>query len=183
MSTPTCNGLEMLQAASITLAASTGTAPLSALLNPTPAGAPAPLPAGFVLGKDGKLKKKRGRKPAPGLTDEDRRQARLLKNRRTAEISRRRKLALLNQLTDERDRAQADASLLRQHNQYLIERLARALGLSVEALLNKEAECAPPPLSSLAHSDVSRAISCVESESDHSVKKGLTIKCSPENRE
>lgn len=83
---------------------------VSQLLNPAPCSpAPSPsspeVPDGFVLGKDGRVRKKRGRKPTPGLSDADRRQARLLKNRRTAEVSRRRKLAHLTQLTAQRDEA------------------------------------------------------------------------------
>lgn len=88
-----------------------------------------------MLGKDGKIKKKRGRKPTPGLSDEDRRKARLLKNRRTAEISRRRKLAQLNKLTEQRDSATNLVAQLSTSNLYLIEKVAALSGLSVEQVL------------------------------------------------
>lgn len=125
-----------------------------------------------MLGKDGKLKKKRGRKPTPGLTDEDRRQARLLKNRRTAETSRRRKLAMLNELTAERDEAKTVAEKLIKHNDYLTKRLAAALGKSVEQLIRDEPDVAmrdmpaKVPGSLVDQSDVSRAASCAGSDSD-----------------
>lgn len=116
---------------------------LNALLNPAPApGVAASLPTGFVLSKDGKIKKKRGRKPTPGLSDEDRRQARLLKNRRTAEISRRRKLAQLQHLSDERDRAHALISALRAANQLLTSRLAAALDIAPHNMLQRDAQLA-----------------------------------------
>lgn len=130
-----------------------------------------------MLGKDGKLKKKRGRKPTPGLTDEDRRQARLLKNRRTAETSRRRKLAMLNELMAERDEAKTVTKKLRKHNEYLTKRLAAALGKTVEQLIRDEPDVklrdtpAKLPRSPADQSDVSRAASCAGSDSDNSAKK------------
>lgn len=111
---------------------------LSALLNPAPLSIAASLPAGFVLGKDGKIKKKRGRKPTPGLSDEDRRKARLLKNRRTAEISRRRKLAQLNKLAEERDCAQQSVEQLRSVNEHLLCKLAAAMGMTKGELAEKD---------------------------------------------
>lgn len=145
---------------------------LSALLNPAPPNAPPVLPVGFVLGKDGKIKKKRGRKPTPGLSEEDRRQARLLKNRRTAETSRRRKLALLNQLTTERDEAKQVADQLRRHNEYLTARLAEALKTTVDELLKDEPAIAlrtvtpSAPPSPVQQSDFTRPPSTVDSDSD-----------------
>lgn len=82
---------------------------------------------GFVIGKDGKNKKKRGRKPKPGLTDEDRRQARLLKNRRTAESSRRRKAEQLQQIRTERDEARAVCARLQIENDRLRSHIQAAL--------------------------------------------------------
>lgn len=194
----TSNGLALLEAASIALlsdgratdpagvpsglsstcgsSASPGNcgASLRALLNPAPAASASvnSLPTGFVLGKDGKIKKKRGRKPTPGLTDEDRRQARLLKNRRTAEVSRRRKLALMRSLTEQRDDAKKVVQCLRDCNEYLVDRLAGALGVTVATLLkndrrvaaccNFNAECPP-------HSDVSTPGSVVDSDDDRSL--------------
>ncbi len=63
--------------------------------------------------------KKRGRKPTPGMTEEDRKRARLLKNRRTAENSRRRKLVYLQNLRSERDDAVAECERLRADNSRL----------------------------------------------------------------
>lgn len=117
--------------------ASLSSAPLSELLNPAPSFDEALL-SGFALGKDGKIKKKRGRKPTPGLTDEGRRQARLLKNRRTAETSRRRKVALLHTLEKERDEAKREAAVLRGRNFLLIQRLADALNVSVDVVRGME---------------------------------------------
>lgn len=186
------HGLDMLQAASIVIAAGPKSSlqplfspcppqptpsSLSALLNPAPTGNPPALPAGYVFGKDGKIKKKRGRKPTPGLTDEDRRQARLLKNRRTAETSRRRKLALLNQLTAERDEAKLVADRLRKHNDYLTARLARALNTTVNDLLRNEPSIAmrtvpgSVPTSHVEQSEVSRPGSTIDSDSDTCNKK------------
>lgn len=147
--------------------------PLCDLLNPAPSNISTPLPPGFVIGKDGKIKKKRGRKPTPGLTDEDRRQARLLKNRRTAETSRRRKLALLNKLKAERDEAKLVAEQLRKHNEYLTARLAKALGSSVDKLLKNEPSLAlkTVPRVEPDHSDVSRPQSVADSDSDSGAKK------------
>lgn len=73
---------------------------------------------------DSPAPKKRGRKPTPGMTEEDRRQARLLKNRRTAEISRRRKLIYLQNLRSERDDAVAECERLRADNSRLRAMLA-----------------------------------------------------------
>ena len=103
------------------------------------------------------------------MTDEDRRQARLLKNRKTAETSRRRKIALMNRLTSERDEAKLVAEKLRKHNDYLTSRLAKALGCSVEELLKNEPAIALrtlPKAMELEHSDVSRPQSVVDSDSD-----------------
>lgn len=71
-----------------------------------------------------KTNKKRGRKPTPGLSEEERKQARLLKNRRTAEMSRRRKLQHLQTLQHERDCAVAENARLRAENAALRARLA-----------------------------------------------------------
>lgn len=150
----------------------TSSSSLNALLNPAPPNAPPVLPVGFVLGKDGKIKKKRGRKPTPGLTDEDRRQARLLKNRRTAETSRRRKLALLNQLTSERDEAKQVANQLRRQNEFLTAKLAEALKTTVDQLLKEEPAIAmgavstSVPCSPVQQSDSSRPSSTIDSDSD-----------------
>ncbi|PXF49513.1 hypothetical protein BWQ96_00583 [Gracilariopsis chorda] len=159
---------------------------LSALLNPMPPAAQITPPPGFVFGKDGKLKKKRGRKPTPGLSDEQRRQARLLKNRRTAETSRRRKIALMKRLSAERDEAR-DAALKMAHLiSRLHQRLAQQMNLSVNKLLEKEPSFIPPvwpkplddqrenvrqtPSKVLSctpeHSDVSRAPSVAESDEE-----------------
>eukprot|EP00177_Eucheuma_denticulatum_P005979 GFKZ01010902.1.p2 GENE.GFKZ01010902.1~~GFKZ01010902.1.p2 ORF type:complete len:194 (-),score=28.37 GFKZ01010902.1:92-673(-) len=185
------HGLAMLQAATMVIASDskpetppsdtptphTNSSSLSALLNPAPPNAPPVLPDGFVLGKDGKIKKKRGRKPTPGLTEEDRRQARLLKNRRTAETSRKRKLALLHRLTSERDEAKQVADQLRKHNEYLTARLAEALKTTVDDLLKHEPAIAMRtlstcvPCSPVQQSDVSRPPSTVDSDSDASQTK------------
>lgn len=122
------------------------------------------------------MKKKRGRKPTPGLTDEDRRHARLLKNRRTAESSRRRKLAVLNQLTVERDEARLVVDRLKKHNDYLIERLAEVLHTTVRDLLRDEPSIAwrmvPDPISTspTKQSDVSRPGSTIDSDSESGKK-------------
>lgn len=186
------HGLELLQAASIAVAADPQSSPqhilprcppattpssLSALLNPESTSNPSTLPAGYVFGKDGKIKKKRGRKPTPGLTDEDRRQARLLKNRRTAESSRRRKLALLNQLTAEREEAKLVADRLRKHNDYLTLRLAEALNTTVNDLLRDEPSIAmrtvPSSISTspMEQSEISRPGSAIDSDSDSGNRK------------
>lgn len=190
------NGLVMLQAASIALdvhvkdkipilstpssiASTNNPAPLSALLNPVPT-TTSPIPVGYVLGKDGKIKKKRGRKPTPGLSEEDRRQARLLKNRRTAETSRRRKLALLNRLTTERDVAKQHVQQLKQINQLLISRLAKTLGKSVEQLLideptfnfqQQQLQSSSSIISDSNHHDSSNPTSVAGSDSEHGNKK------------
>lgn len=97
-----------------------------------------------------KTNKKRGRKPTPGLSEEDRKQARLLKNRRTAEMSRRRKLLYLQTLQHERDGAVAENKRLHAENEALRARLAN---------LN--------PRSNVSLSDVSRASPRVsDAESD-----------------
>lgn len=119
------DGLALLRDASLAVSPSNPATSVRALLNPAPTLAAA-LPAGYVLGKDGNIRKKRGRKPTPGLSDDDRRLARLLKNRRTAEASRRRKLALLVRLTTERDDARATAAHLQKENARLAAALAAA---------------------------------------------------------
>lgn len=152
-----------------------------ALLNPAPfvpeETAPSD-PCPQVLGKDGKVKKKRGRKPTPGLTEEDRRQARLLKNRRTAEMSRKRKVALLNTLTEERDEYKRISRSLQSCNDYLINRLASALGISTDSLIKDDPNIAKsqsvistsvsstlsPP-----QSDISSPSSVVDSDDDRSI--------------
>lgn len=189
------HGLELLQAATLVLESQTipktnmtpqtntpsalipkapsTTSSLSALLNPAPPSPEHSPPPGFVIGKDGKLKKKRGRKPTPGLTDEDRRQARLLKNRRTAETSRRRKLALMNRLTVERDEAVAKVDMLKRHNEYLLCRLAHALHKDVEQMLKDDPTISSQPTAVgstskpvMDISDVSRGSSVADSDSD-----------------
>lgn len=65
------------------------------------------------------VKKKRGRKPTPGMTEEERKRARLLKNRRTAEMSRRRKNLYIQTLTSQRDTALAECERLRADNRRL----------------------------------------------------------------
>lgn len=154
------------------------TSSLSALLNPVPLGIAASLPSGFVLGKDGKIKKKRGRKPTPGLSDEDRRNARLLKNRRTAELSRRRKLLQLEQLTEQRDHAKQFTKQLKSSNQYLINKLAKVLNISVDALIQSDPTIAANiqrqqqhdddlfNCSHHSHSDISHPGSVVDSDDD-----------------
>lgn len=144
---------------------------VSALLNPAPPDIAAALPPGFTLGEDGKVRKKRGRKPTPGLTDEDRRQARLLKNRRTAETSRRRKLALMKTLTSERDQAVQIADKLKKHNAYLLDRLAKALGTSVSELVDEHPDVLSRDIEDCAQSDVSTQTNTASSVSDASVKK------------
>lgn len=101
-------------------------------------------PPGFVLGKDGTLKKKRGRKPTPGLSEEQRRQARLLKNRRTAETSRRRKIALMKRLSVERDEAHDVALKMAHLISRLHQRLAQQMNLPVNKLLEDEPSLIPP---------------------------------------
>lgn len=196
-SQPAIHGLAMLQAASLVLAKQSppvdqlpaaGTAcavaqrpSLNILLNPAPSDIGDTLPQGFVLGKDGKIKKKRGRKPTPGLTDEGRRQARLLKNRRTAEVSRRRKLALLHQLTSERDEARNALQAQLTANGYLTRRLADALGMSVDSLCRADplvglpqCEVTAATLSGLP-SDVTRPPSVADSD-DEVLFPSLTVK-------
>lgn len=154
---------------------------LPALLNPLPVNT-LTIPPGHVLGKDGKLKKKRGRKPTPGLTEEDRRQARLLKNRRTAEISRRRKLALMNQLTTQRDVAIAKANALQSHSHFLLSKLATASGMSVEQLVRDDPTLnvqtvinTAEQMGALAHSDVSGPPSVIDSDEDPSGVPSATV--------
>jgi len=64
-------------------------------------------------------KKKRGRKPTPGMSEEERKRARLLKNRRTAELSRRRKNLYIQSLTAQRDSAIDECENLRADNRRL----------------------------------------------------------------
>lgn len=149
---------------------------VTALLNPLPTvaqnNAADTVPHGFVVGKDGKIKKKRGRKPTPGLTDEDRRQARLLKNRRTAETSRRRKLALLNRLTEERNEAKKMAQYLQDCNEYLVQRLANVIGVSVASLTKNDPKigaCSNITMHTIPHSDISIPSSVVDSDDDRSL--------------
>lgn len=101
---PLC-GLDMLRIASEALASGSQSPP-----------SPPTLPA--------KAPKKRGRKPTPGMSEEDRKRARLMKNRRTAEMSRRRKVAYLETLRNERDDAVAECERLRADNARLRARLA-----------------------------------------------------------
>ncbi|KAI0562716.1 hypothetical protein FGB62_55g043 [Gracilaria domingensis] len=156
-------------------------------------------PPGFVIGKDGKLRKKRGRKPTPGLSDEQRRQARLLKNRRTAETSRRRKIALMKRLAIERDDAQRTALKMGTLIHILHERLAAEMKVSVNKMLEREpwfkAPEWPKPLAeqdqrascsaagaqgrvSPEQSDVSRAPSVAESEEEGSACNAATTTAS-----
>ncbi|CAN8073000.1 unnamed protein product, partial [Agarophyton chilense] len=122
-----------------------------------------------ALGKDGTPRKKRGRKPTPGLSEEQRRQARLLKNRRTAATSRRRKMALMHSLVVERDCARRVADRLAALVGALHRGLADERCVSVPQLLRDEPHfVAPvwPPFqshvscaTSVAHSDV-ESVSC-----------------------
>lgn len=66
---------------------------------------------------------KRGRRPTPGLTPDQRHQLRLLKNRRTAKTSRARKRALILALRDECAKANARAARLAAENARLRARL------------------------------------------------------------
>lgn len=162
------------------------TSPVTPLVNPLTTNlqnnAVDSVPHGFVVGKDGKIKKKRGRKPTPGLTDEDRRQARLIKNRRTAEISRRRKLALLNRLTEERDEAQKKAQYLQDCNEYLVQRLANVIGVSVASLTKTDPKieaCSKFNLHTILHSDISVPSSVVDSDDDRSLAHFPTPSLTP----
>lgn len=74
-----------------------------------------------------KVKKKRGRKPTPGLTEEDRRQARLLKNRRTAEMSRRRKMQYVHDLKAECESFKGLCAKLQRENDALRAQLAKCV--------------------------------------------------------
>lgn len=73
--------------------------------------------------KGEKPKKKRGRKPTPGMTEEERRQHRLMKNRRTAEISRQRRLDYTRTLRNENDDLREENCILRERINMLCMRL------------------------------------------------------------
>ena len=92
--------------------------------------------------------KKRGSKATLGLSDEDRRQARLLRNRCTTDRSRRRTLALLCDLTKQRDRACRVADRLRSYKDAL---LCRARRLALAAAEQRR------PASSQVHAPPSHA--------------------------
>lgn len=84
---------------------------------------------------------------------------------------------MLNQLTSERDHAKTVAERLARHNEYLLARLATALGKSVDQLVRDEPRVLVNELngkiqtSPTDQSDVSRTDSCAGSDSDSSVKK------------
>lgn len=84
---------------------------------------------------------------------------------------------MLNQLTVERDEAKTTAEGLRERNEFLVKRLATALGKTVEQLVKEQPDvvmsemAVEVPGSPEDQSDVSRAGSCAGSDSDSCAKK------------
>lgn len=89
-------------------------------------------------------------------------------------------MALLNRLTEERDEAVALAHTLHSSNRYLVDRLACALGVSVDALaisdpivaLARRAGDVPDAL----QSDVSRPASVADSDDEPCARSAVPAK-------